>query len=218
MFTYVPHTYSRAHPGASKPPLLGSGSGQTGQAAGDNSLDDQPPSGPRARPSHEGRCGRRHRVEGSRSSARLRHVQPDLWGQEQVRAHLRTPILQSARAHISRAVSLRDTVYETLSDSPPKQGAPEATSTIALSFRMVLTPHSRLACWLAAWLHWQHHPRWAGRCPSAARGKPPGSGRARQVETTGREHGHRCWPCSRPLSRLFSPRAGRRIDPRDRAH
>ena len=58
MFTYVPHTYSRAHPGASKPPLLGSGSGQTGQAAGDNSLDDQPPSGPRARPSHEeGRCG-----------------------------------------------------------------------------------------------------------------------------------------------------------------
>ena len=135
---------------------------------------------------------RRHRVEGSRSSARLRHVQPDLWGQEQVRAHLRTPILQSARAHISRAVSLRDTVYETLSDSPPKQGAPEATSTIALSLRMVLTPHSRLACWLAAWLHWQHHPRWAGRCPSAARGKPPGSGRARQVETTGREHGHRC--------------------------
>ena len=89
-------------------------------------------------------------------------MQPDLWGQEQVRAHLRTPILQSARAHISRAVSLRDTVYETLSDSPPKQGAPEATSTIALSFRMVLTPHSRLACWLAAWLHWQHHPRWAG--------------------------------------------------------
>ena len=82
-------------------------------------------------------------------------MQPDLWGQEQVRAHLRTPILQSARAHISRAVSLRDTVYETLSDSPPKQGAPEATSTIALSFRMVLTPHSRLACWLAAWLHWQ---------------------------------------------------------------
>ena len=86
-------------------------------------------------------------------------MQPDLWGQEQVRAHLRTPILQSARAHISRAVSLRDTVYETLSDSPPKQGAPEATSTIALSLRMVLTPHSRLACWLAAWLHWQHHPR-----------------------------------------------------------
>ena len=163
-------------------------------------------------------CGRQHRVEGSRSSARLRHVQPDLWGQEQVRAHLRTPILQSARAHISRAVSLRDTVYETLSDSPPKQGAPEATSTIALSLRMVLTPHSRLACWLAAWLHWQHHPRWAGRCPSAARGKPPGSGRARQVETTGREHGHRCWPCSRPLSRLFSPRVGRRIDPQDRAH
>ena len=79
-------------------------------------------------------------------------MHPDLWGQEQVRAHLRTPILQSARAHISRAVSLRDTVYETLSDSPPKQGAPEATSTIALSFRMVLTPHSRLACWLAAWL------------------------------------------------------------------
>ena len=178
--------------------------------------------GPRgARPSQE-RAGvaadKGSWVEGPRSSARLRHVQPDLWGQEQVRAHLRTPILQSARAHISRAVSLRDTVYETLSDSPPKQGAPEATSTIALSFRMVLTPHSRLACWLAAWLHWQHHPRWAGRCPSAARGKPPGSGRARQVETTGREHGHRCWPCSRPLSRLFSPRAGRRINPWDRAH
>ena len=26
--------------------------------------------------------------------------------------------------------------YETLSDSPPKQGAPEATSTIALSLMM----------------------------------------------------------------------------------
>ena len=105
-----------------------------------------------------------------------------------------------ARSHQSCCESVWHRLSETLSDSTPKQGAPEATSTIALSLRMVLTPHSRLACWLAAWLHWQHHPRWAGRCPSAAQGKPPGSGRARQVETTGREHGHRCWPCSWPLS------------------
>ena len=143
-------------------------------------------------------------------------MQPDLRGQDHVRARLRTPILESVRAHRSRAVSLRDTVYETLTDSSPKQGAPEATNTIALSPMMVLTPHSRLACWLAAWLHWQHHPRRAGRCPSAARGKPPGSGRARQVETTARPHGHRCWPCGQALSRLSSPRAGRRIDPRAR--
>ena len=44
---------------------------------------------------------REHRVEGSRSSARLRHVQPDLRGQDHVRARLRTPILESARAHSS---------------------------------------------------------------------------------------------------------------------
>ena len=55
-------------------------------------------------------------------------MQPDLRGQDHVRARLRTPILESARAHISRAVSLRDTVYETLRDSPPKKVAPEATS------------------------------------------------------------------------------------------
>ena len=42
------HTYSRAYPGAPKPPQLGSGSGRTGQAAGVSRLDDQPPSGPRA--------------------------------------------------------------------------------------------------------------------------------------------------------------------------
>ena len=124
-------------------------------------------------------------------------MQPDLGGQDHVRARLRTPILESARAHSSRAVSLRDTVYETLSGSPPKMGAPEATSTIALSLMMILTPHSRPACWLAAWLQWQHHPRWHRWRPSAARGKPPGSGRARRVETTGRPHGHRCWPCGR---------------------
>ena len=141
-------------------------------------------------------------------------MQPDLGGQDHVRARLRTPILESARAHRSRAVSLRDTVYETLTDSSPKQGAPEATNTIALSPMMVLTPHSRLACWLAAWLHWQHHPRRAGRCPSAARGKPPGSGRARQVETTARPHGHRCWPCGRALSRLSSRPWRRPVVPR----
>ena len=143
-------------------------------------------------------------------------MQPDLGGQDHVRARLRTPILESARAHSSRAVSLRDTVYETLSGSPPKMGAPEATSTIALSLMMILTPHSRPACWLAAWLQWQHHPRWHRWRPSAARGKPPGSGRARQVETTARPHGRRCWPCGQALSRLSSPRAGRRIDPRAR--
>ena len=211
MITYVLHTYSSAHPGASKPPQLGSGSGQTGQAAGDNSLDDQPPSGPLARPSHAGRCGplTQGRKLSLLSKAQAFAARPG--GQDHVRARLRTPILESARAHRSRAVSLRDTVYETLTDSSPKQGAPEATNTIALSPMMVLTPHSRLACWLAAWLHWQHHPRRAGRCPSAARGKPPGSGRARQVETTARPHGHRCWPCGQALSRLSSPRAGRRI-------
>ena len=141
-------------------------------------------------------------------------MQPDLRGQDHVRARLRTPILESVCAHRSRAVSLRDTVYETLTDSSPKQGAPEATNTIALSPMMVLTPHSRLACWLAAWLHWQHHPRRAGRCPSAARGKPPGSGRARQVETTARPHGHRCWPCGRALSRLSSRPWRRPVVPR----
>ena len=141
-------------------------------------------------------------------------MQPDLGGQDHVRARLRTPILESARAHSSRAVSLRDTVYETLSDSPPKKVAPEATSTIALSLMMILTPHSRPACWLAAWLQWQHHPRWHRWRPSAARGKPPGSGRARRVETTGREHGHRCWPCSRALSRLSSRPWRRPVVPR----
>ena len=212
----------RAHPGASKPPQLEKGFVQTGQAAGDNSLDDQPPSEPRARPSHEGRCG--PLIQGRRLSllskaeacaARPEGSRPY---QDHVRARLRTPILESSRAHSSRAVSLRDTVYETLSDSPPKKVAPEATSTIALSLVMILIPHSRPACWLAAWLQWQHHPRWHRWRPSAARGKPPGSGRARQVETTARPHGRRCWPCGQALSRLSSPRVGRRIDPRDRAH
>ena len=102
-----------------------------------------------------------------------------------------------------------------------QSNAPEATSTIALSLMMIRIPHSRPACWLAVWLQWQHHPRWHRWRPrhpqAAARGKPPGSGRARRVETTGRPHGHRCWPRGRALSRLSSPRAGRRIDPRDRA-
>ena len=49
MFTYALHTYSRAYLGAPKPPQLGSGSGQTGQAAVVSQLDDQPPSGPRVR-------------------------------------------------------------------------------------------------------------------------------------------------------------------------
>ena len=62
----------------------------------------------------------------------------DLCGQDQVQAHLRTPILLSARAQSSRAVSLRDTVYETLSNSPPKQGVPEATSTIAMTIALSL--------------------------------------------------------------------------------
>ena len=183
------HVVFRAHlPGLQSSPQLGSGCGQTGQrgqAAGDSRLDDpttvpRPDLGARL---HLKRAGMAvdtgNRVEGSRSSARLRHVQPDLGGQDHVRARLRTPILESARAHSSRAVSLRDTVYETLSGSTPKMGAPEATSTIALSLMMILTPHSRPACWLAAWLQWQHHPRWHRWRPSAARGKPPGSGRAR---------------------------------------
>ena len=42
------HTYSRAYPGAPKPPQLGSGSGRTGQAAGASWLDDLLPSEPRA--------------------------------------------------------------------------------------------------------------------------------------------------------------------------
>ena len=45
------YTYSRAYPGTPKPPQLGTGSGRTGQAAVVSRLDDQPPSGPRARAS-----------------------------------------------------------------------------------------------------------------------------------------------------------------------
>ena len=45
------HTYSRAYPGAPKPPWLGGGSGRTGQAAGVSWLADLLPSEPRARPS-----------------------------------------------------------------------------------------------------------------------------------------------------------------------
>ena len=46
---YALYTYSRAYPGAPKPAQLGSGSMRTAQAAGVSRLDDQPPSGPRAR-------------------------------------------------------------------------------------------------------------------------------------------------------------------------
>ena len=46
---YALYTYSRAYPGAPKPAQLGSGSRRTTQAAGVSQLDDQPPSGPRAR-------------------------------------------------------------------------------------------------------------------------------------------------------------------------
>ena len=49
LFTHALYTYSRAQPGAPKPPQLGSGSGGTSQAAVVSRLDDQPPSGPRAR-------------------------------------------------------------------------------------------------------------------------------------------------------------------------
>ena len=48
LFTYAPHTYSRAYPEAPKAPWLGGGSGRTGQAAGVSWLDDLMPSEPRA--------------------------------------------------------------------------------------------------------------------------------------------------------------------------
>ena len=47
---YALYTYSRAYPGAPKPPQLGCGSGRTDQAAVVSWLDDRLPSGPRARP------------------------------------------------------------------------------------------------------------------------------------------------------------------------
>ena len=46
---YALYTYSRAYPGAPKPPQLGCGSGRTDQAAVVSWLDDRLPSGPRAR-------------------------------------------------------------------------------------------------------------------------------------------------------------------------
>ena len=72
------HTYSRAYPGAPKPAQLGSGSRRTTQAAGVSQLDDQPPSGPRARAfpglgAHRG-MGRSGRRELLRAATLLPHA------------------------------------------------------------------------------------------------------------------------------------------------